>query len=616
MIEAVLVFLSFCVLGAATMAPSVTFGDSGEFAAAAATLGLPHAPSYPSYVVLAKAFGTALPLGNWAYRTNLLSVVCGAGALALLTDALRRLGCARWPRLAAAVGLGLCAVWRHETGVTEVFGLHLLAGALILWTCAAFAGRLLAVRACALLGLAFGLGLGNHQTLLLAAPAALAAAGPERGGRRVLLRAFAVAATLGLLGLSVYALLPLRARLKPPLDWDQPTTAARVWHVFTRKDYGSLSLTTDGSGRRGLPAVLSQAERFVGETWRQLGLWSLAALAGLFLWPAGWRLGWPFSAVWTAAFGPGFFMLGNPPFDAMTSGALERFYLAAWLGLALAAGAALDRLWRSGRAGQAAVWALGACFVAQGARAFGAWNLRGDLACYDYGRNILKTLPPRSVLFMDGGDDTFYSLAFLTQASGLRPDVELHDRGGLVFPSVYGDDFRRLDARAKEQRRASVETVYASQGRLYYSTLSPSLAGMKLSPAGLLRHPAADRPAFDAWPFYARRWRPELLAAHYRDRALVAVYPYMGAQADAAAGRLAEADARLRQARAMAGDALWLPGAVGFSEGVVGYEAAQAGDWSLAERAISAEVDLAPDDAARRNLALVRARLRGPQAPR
>ena len=66
------------------LAPSVTFEDSGELIAAAHGWGIPHAPGYPLYTILAK-FSTLLPLGdNIAYRVNLMSAVFSALAIGFL----------------------------------------------------------------------------------------------------------------------------------------------------------------------------------------------------------------------------------------------------------------------------------------------------------------------------------------------------------------------------------------------------------------------------------------------------------------------------------------------------------------------------------------------------
>src|ERR1700686_4328383 len=54
----------------ATLAPSVTFFDSGEFLTATASMGSAHSPGYPLFLMYAKAF-TWIPLGNVAFRINM-----------------------------------------------------------------------------------------------------------------------------------------------------------------------------------------------------------------------------------------------------------------------------------------------------------------------------------------------------------------------------------------------------------------------------------------------------------------------------------------------------------------------------------------------------------------
>jgi hypothetical protein len=249
------VFAAFFILGLCQAAPSVTTGDAGEFAAAAAVLGVAHAPGYPLYVLLAKAFGFLLPLGTWAYRTNLLSAACGAAALALFSDALRRLGAGQAARLGAALVLGLTPLCSRHSAVTEVFSLHLLCAAALLWIVAAAGDRLLQPGPAAALGLTFGLGLGDHQTLALVLPALLLAG---RGKPESLPRACACAALGAAAGFGVHAALPLRALKNPPLDWDHATTLSSFWRLLARKDYGSLALTTEGASSAGADALAAR----------------------------------------------------------------------------------------------------------------------------------------------------------------------------------------------------------------------------------------------------------------------------------------------------------------------------------------------------------------------
>ncbi|NIO02171.1 MAG: DUF2723 domain-containing protein [Candidatus Latescibacteria bacterium] len=77
-VGAALSFVVSLIFYLRTMAVSASFWDSGEFIAAAHTLGVPHSPGTPLYVLVGRVF-TLLPLPlSVAQKVNLLSVVCGA----------------------------------------------------------------------------------------------------------------------------------------------------------------------------------------------------------------------------------------------------------------------------------------------------------------------------------------------------------------------------------------------------------------------------------------------------------------------------------------------------------------------------------------------------------
>jgi hypothetical protein len=61
-----------------TLAPTVTFWDAGEFIAAAKTLGIPHPPGTPLFVMIAHVWAMLFPIGEYAFRTNLLSALLSA----------------------------------------------------------------------------------------------------------------------------------------------------------------------------------------------------------------------------------------------------------------------------------------------------------------------------------------------------------------------------------------------------------------------------------------------------------------------------------------------------------------------------------------------------------
>ena len=69
---AIFVFFVSMLVYLMTIAPTLSFFDSGEMIAGAYTLGVAHPPGYPVYVTLGKLF-TYLPFGNVAFRVNLMS---------------------------------------------------------------------------------------------------------------------------------------------------------------------------------------------------------------------------------------------------------------------------------------------------------------------------------------------------------------------------------------------------------------------------------------------------------------------------------------------------------------------------------------------------------------
>ncbi|MFB3895946.1 MAG: DUF2723 domain-containing protein [bacterium] len=81
---AILVFIITLVIYLATLSPTVSWGDSGEFITVAYTLGIGHPTSYPIYTLLGKLVTTLIPFGNIGWRLNLLSTLAAALSAVML----------------------------------------------------------------------------------------------------------------------------------------------------------------------------------------------------------------------------------------------------------------------------------------------------------------------------------------------------------------------------------------------------------------------------------------------------------------------------------------------------------------------------------------------------
>ena len=168
-----------------TLAPTVTFWDAGELIAAARTLGIPHPPGTPLFVMIAHVWATIFPFGEYAARTNLLSALlsaAGAGLFFLVAHE----GLSGWSvppatRVAGAaagavIGAFTFTAWQNSNE-TEVYAVATFTIAAMSWLAFRWRGRRGtpgARRALWLIVYLAGLSVGNHLLALLAGPAIIA----------------------------------------------------------------------------------------------------------------------------------------------------------------------------------------------------------------------------------------------------------------------------------------------------------------------------------------------------------------------------------------------------------------------------------------------------------
>ncbi len=174
-----------------TLAPGVTFWDAGELIAAARLLGIPHPPGTPLFVLIGHVWGMVLPLGDYAWRLNVLSALSGAAAsgcwFLVAHDVVQRMSATDdvAARERRALGAGFAAAllaafswtaWQNSTE-TEVYSVAMLLIALVAWLATRWRVAREDSRGSRLLLLALYLGamsIGNHLLALLVGPALVA----------------------------------------------------------------------------------------------------------------------------------------------------------------------------------------------------------------------------------------------------------------------------------------------------------------------------------------------------------------------------------------------------------------------------------------------------------
>lgn len=248
-----------------TLAPTVATNDAGRFQVAAPILGTGHPTGYPTFIVLGKLF-TYLPVGDIAYRMNLMAAVFGALAVALFFLVAREIGGRTLPSSGCALLFAFSATFWSQATLAEVYTMHAtfvlgVTYLLLRWR----AGSSAALLGAALL---YGVSLGNNAGMVLLAPAfaVLLLAGRWR---KLTAGLVGLATLEALLGLSIYAYIPLRGFVgawhnygDPVHDW------ADVWALVSGARFqglmgGSPAELLNGTGRF-LAGLMTQIASPVG----------------------------------------------------------------------------------------------------------------------------------------------------------------------------------------------------------------------------------------------------------------------------------------------------------------------------------------------------------------
>lgn len=476
-ISAVIMFAAYL----ATAAPDLTFWDASELITAAHTLGIPHPPGTPLWVLLgnvaAKVFAAAGP----ARAVTLLSVCAGA-----LTAGVGAAMTARWigtrGAVAAAVSAGaMYSIWANATEA-EVYAVSLFMSVVLL-AVGEVAGREhiaedTRARWRALIVFMAALAISVHLSVWVVLPAVVTLA--WRGARPTYLDLM-IWCALGALGLSAVAILPLLSSAQPALDTGHPVTLHAILDLLQRKQYavaglwprsaplwlqwGNVFEWADWQVAFGVHPIAppSFARTFLTVAWMWFAVLGIRTLyrhdkrvgrAMLLLIVCG-TIG---VATWLnmkagPSYGVGILPVGAP------HEARERdyFFVLGFWGWGLVAGTGLTTLSRSllRRLPLAlAILPLGLAAVPLVLNRSVVDRTRMPLATLPrtVARLLLDAVPLGGVLYTAGDNDTF-PLWYLQQVEDFRPDVTV-----ITIPLLGADWYRaQLHERNKllEQGRAS-----------------------------------------------------------------------------------------------------------------------------------------------------------------
>jgi hypothetical protein len=221
-VVSVIVFILYVI----TLSPAVAMWDAGEYIAAAKSIGIPHQPGNPMYLLIAHLAGMLPVSPDYAVRINLLAAFCSAltaGLWFLCAErVLRDSVSGTWSRIgasatAALLGATAFTVWNQSVVMEKVYPLALVGLALISWLMLKWfdeEGRK-ADRLLVLMLYAMGVTYAIHPAGLLPMAAVGIAVLATRPRTITRVGLIAVSAGAFVFGASSFAVLPIRAAYDP-----------------------------------------------------------------------------------------------------------------------------------------------------------------------------------------------------------------------------------------------------------------------------------------------------------------------------------------------------------------------------------------------------------------
>lgn len=450
--SALAAFVALAAVYSATLAPDVTFWDSGEFLAAIHSLGIPHPPGTPLYVMSANVWARIVgPLIGFARSINLFSALCAAAGCALLANLF-----ARWMRDPyAGFAAGICAgatssLWLSATE-TEVYAPAFLVAMLLLWIADQYR-RTHNTHYLILLAYVAGLGWALHLTALIALPAALLLAFGDAAARphlREFRSSLPVLSGALLLGCSAVLFMYLRAKQDPAINQGNPASLGAMLDVLSRTQYEHVSPLA-----RQAPLYIQFGNVFEWADWQfALGLdsqqppgWARTPVTILFALLGAYgsmthrridRRGWLAVALLlvTASIGVVLYLnlkagpsygIGFLP-DGVKHEARERdyFFILAWVSWGAWAGLGALTFCRKvlrSQGGLIVGLATAAAPLLLNWRAVDRSHARPASEATEYSRSLLSAAPDSAVVLAHGDNDT-YPVWYQREVNKLRPDI-------------------------------------------------------------------------------------------------------------------------------------------------------------------------------------------------
>ncbi len=419
---AIIIFLLLFGYYLKLLAPTISPGDSPELITAAYNLGVGHPPGYPFYLLVSKIW-TFLPVGEIAFRQNLLNSLLNAGNSSLIFIlVLAGLNDKKLSWLIALGGslfFGLISATASMSVISEVYPLFWLCLILTIYSLKKqnyFAATLLS-----------GLGIAGHYAFLLLVPGLLCWTTRKFWQPGNLIFVIFLAS----LGLLTIIYLPLRARQAPTPSWGEPVSYQKLLAKITLKDWENRTEVKRG---KSWSDYLQQAIYLARICWSTFGIFLLFWLAGLIMIYQENRFYALGHLVMYSVFFLAMVQISAYPSWAEAYALGPKFLTPMFIIMLLPVGkgllATMKFCPKQRRTYLAVILCLSLPLSAFSRRAS---SERRNFLAFDYACNLLNSLPSPDYGILSTGDVSSFPLAYVKYVRGYYPASQI--TGSAIFPA-------------------------------------------------------------------------------------------------------------------------------------------------------------------------------------
>ncbi|MFH0775878.1 MAG: DUF2723 domain-containing protein [bacterium] len=397
---------------------TVTFGDSGDFITSAYVLGIPHPSGYPLYTLINHLF-SYIPISNIGMRITLSSAIFASLASTFLYFLLLKLSVSLIFSISAALSFSFSWTFFRVASYSKPYAMYaffsiLIILLLILWQESinpkSKTQNPKSKNYFFLFSFILGLSFTNHNLMTTLVPGILLFIFMVNkrvfSNTKLLINGF----WLFFLGLSVFLYLPIRAFQHPPIDWANPTTLSNfidcIMVKFAQKRFFDVTSLK----------MFFMFKHYSLLVAKQFLIFGTLSILGLYL---------LYHSRKQIFFLLAFIILVNTGlslvvFTDITPGIVdyESYYLPSFLSLAIGLGIGLNFFKKNSKVCYLAFLIPVIICVFN----YYPSNKSRFFFAYDYGRNILKGLPEKTMLFTYT-DHEFMTLWYLRHIEKRRDDI-------------------------------------------------------------------------------------------------------------------------------------------------------------------------------------------------